>query len=347
MIRSRTLHLSTLAFAGALLLAPLAAMADHIADNMLLLQTASGGWSKQYKGVAVDYTRTFTAAEIAELKQPGRKDDATIDNKATTYEITYLSTAFKNEKKATYLAAAKRGVDYLLKAQYANGGWPQFYPDLSSYHHQITYNDDAMVRVLNLLQDIGEGKGDTGAQLRGSHGARAQQAVTKGLECVLATQVKIGGTLTIWGAQYDEVTLKPAKARAYELASLSSSESVSIVRFLMRQPSPSAKIKAAVQAAATWFDTHRMRDLATKKIDDPTQETGKDVILVAQPGASLWARFYDLQNQRPLYANREGVALTDYMKVPNERRVGYAWHGNWPDKLLKEDVPKWRAANGL
>ncbi|NIK31147.1 PelA/Pel-15E family pectate lyase [Xanthomonas arboricola] len=339
--------LTTFALATALLLAPLSALADKIADNMLLLQTASGGWSKQYKGVAVDYNRTFTAAEIAELQQPGRKDDATVDNKATTYEIGYLSTLYKTEKNAKYVAAAKRGVDYLLTAQYANGGWPQFYPDLSSYHHQITYNDDAMVRVLNLLQDISEGKGDTGALLRASHGARARQAVTKGLECVLTTQVKIGGTLTIWGAQYDEVTLKPAKARAYELASLASSESVSIVRFLMRQPTPSAQIKASVEAAARWFDTHRMRDLATKKIDDPTQETGQDVILVAQPGASLWARFYDLQNQRPLYANRDGKALTEYMQVPNERRVGYAWHGTWPDKLLKDDIPKWRTANGL
>jgi len=339
--------LTTFALATALLLAPLSALADKIADNMLLLQTASGGWSKQYKGVAVDYNRTFTAAEIAELQQPGRKDDATIDNKATTYEIGYLSTLYKTEKNAKYVAAAKRGVDYLLTAQYANGGWPQFYPDLSSYHHQITYNDDAMVRVLNLLQDISEGKGDTGALLRASHGARARQAVTKGLECVLATQVKIGGTLTIWGAQYDEVTLKPAKARAYELASLASSESVSIVRFLMRQPTPSAQIKASVEAAARWLDTHRMRDLATKKIDDPTQETGQDVILIAQPGASLWARFYDLQNQRPLYANRDGKALTEYMQVPNERRVGYAWHGTWPDKLLKDDIPKWRTANGL
>ncbi|NIJ93290.1 PelA/Pel-15E family pectate lyase [Xanthomonas campestris] len=347
MIRSHLLRFHTLAFAGALLLTPLSALADKIADNMLLLQTASGGWSKQYKGVAVDYNRTFTAAEIAELQQPGRKDDATIDNKATTYEVGYLSTIYKTEKNAKYVAAAKRGVDYLLTAQYANGGWPQFYPDLSSYHHQITYNDDAMVRVLNLLQDISEGKGDTGALLRASHGARARQAVTKGLECVLATQVKIGGTLTIWGAQYDEVTLKPAKARAYELASLASSESVSIVRFLMRQPNPSAQIKTSVEAAARWFDTHRMRDLATKKIDDPTQETGKDVILIAQPGASLWARFYDLQNQRPLYANREGKALTEYMQVPNERRVGYAWHGTWPDKLLKDDIPKWKSANGL
>lgn len=347
MIRLRMIHLHTLAFAGVLLLAPLSALADKVADNMLLLQTASGGWSKHYKGVAIDYTRTFSAAEIAELQKPGRVDDATIDNKATTYEIGYLSTIYRTEKNAKYVAAAKRGVDYLLKAQYANGGWPQYYPDRSSYRHQITYNDDAMVRVLNLLQDISEGKNDTGALLRASHGARARQAVSKGLECVLATQVKIGGTLTIWGAQYDEVTLKPAKARAYELASLSSGESVGIVRFLMRQSSPSSQIKTAVQAAARWFDTRRMRDLATKKIEDPTQETGKDVILVAQPGASLWARFYDLKNQRPLYANRDGKALTDYMQVPNERRVGYAWHGTWPDKLLKDEIPKWKAANGL
>ncbi|MFA0924585.1 pectate lyase [Xanthomonas fragariae] len=346
MLRSRMLGLYTLALAGALLLAPLSALADNIADNMVLLQTASGGWSKQYKGAAVDYTRTFTAAEIAELQQPGRKDDATIDNKATTYEIGYLSTLYKTEKNAKYVAAAKRGVDYLFKAQYANGGWPQFYPDLSSYHHQITYNDEAMVRVLNLLQDISQGKGDTGALLRASHGARARRAVRKGLKCVLATQVRIGGTLTIWGAQYDEVTLTPDKARAYELASLASSESVGVVRFLMRQHNPSARIKRAVDAAARWFDTHRMHDLATRKVDDPTQETGKDVILVAQPGASLWARFYDLQHQRPLYANRQGVALTDYMKVPNERRVGYAWHGIWPDKILKDEIPTWRTANG-
>ena len=40
MNRSRTLHLSTLAFAGALLLAPLAAMADHIAEQQKLVADA-------------------------------------------------------------------------------------------------------------------------------------------------------------------------------------------------------------------------------------------------------------------------------------------------------------------
>ena len=45
---------------------------------------------------------------------------------------------------------------------------------------------------------------------------------------------------TAWCAQYDEVSLLPAKARAFELPSLSGEESVGIVRFLMdtEQPTP-------------------------------------------------------------------------------------------------------------
>ncbi|MFX9027583.1 pectate lyase, partial [Acinetobacter baumannii] len=49
---------------------------------------------------------------------------------------------------------AEHGVAYLLKAQYKNGGWPQFYPDLSAYRHEITYNDNAMINVMNLLYDL-------------------------------------------------------------------------------------------------------------------------------------------------------------------------------------------------
>ncbi|WP_223214385.1 MULTISPECIES: pectate lyase [Xanthomonas] len=56
---------------------------------------------------------------------------------------------------------------------------------------------------------------------------------------------------------------------------------------------------------------------------------------------------HGLQNQRPLYANRDGKVLTEDMQVRDECCVGYAWHGTWPDKLLKEDIPKWRTANCL
>ncbi|MFT3754708.1 MAG: pectate lyase [Pseudoxanthomonas sp.] len=343
-----------MAFAGMLLLASYwpawaavrtdAASIDSVAENMLLLQTASGGWSKHWHGKAVDYGHVFNADERAELRASGRKDDATIDNKATTHEIAFLAQAHARTGNPAYLQAARRGVDYLLAAQYENGGWPQYYPDRSLYRHQVTFNDDAMTRVLDLLQDIAEGKGALVA-LTPDYGQRANEALQRGLDCVLATQVRIDGKATIWAAQYDETTLQPAKARAYELPSLAVSESVGVLRLLMRQPQPSPQMRAAIESAAAWLDAHRLHDLARRKVDAPGEETGKDVLIVAEPGSSLWARFYDLKNQQPLFASCDGEPLARFTDMPNERRVGYAWHGTWPEKLLSDELPRWRAAH--
>jgi pectinesterase len=314
---------------------------DPVAENMLLLQTASGGWSKHFDGKAVDYERSYPPAEIDALKSADRHDDATIDNKATTREIRYLAEAYRKTGNSAYLEASRRGVTYLLAAQYANGGWPQYYPDRSLYRHQITFNDDAMVRVLDLLQDVAEGRGALSV-LTSEFGLRAQQAIARGIDCILATQVRIDGKPTIWAAQYDETTLQPAKARTYELPSLAVAESVGVMRYLMRQPRPTPALIHAVGAAAQWLDLHRLPDAAMRKVEAPGEETGRDVLIQAQPGASLWARFYDLRRQQPMFVNRQGQQVARFADIPNERRVGYAWYGVWPEKLLSQDLPRWR-----
>ncbi|WP_372017238.1 pectate lyase [Pseudoxanthomonas sp. 10H] len=313
---------------------------DPVAENMLLLQTASGGWSKHYHGKKVDYGRRYDEAERAALRGPGRRDDATIDNKATTGEIAYLAQAHARTGNPAYLAAAGRGVEYLLRAQYPNGGWPQFYPDHSSYRHQITLNDDAMVRVVTLLQDIAAGR-DGLAALAPAYGERAAAAARRGIDLLLALQVQLDGTPTIWAAQYDEHTLQPAKARAYELPSLAVAESVGVMRLLMRQPHPDARTIAAIESAARWMDGHRLRDVAVERIEAAGEESGKDVRLVAAPGASLWARFYDLERQQPLFVDRDSRPVA-FAELPNERRVGYAWHGTWPEPVLATELPRWR-----
>ena len=53
-----------------------------------------------------------------------------------------------------YRESFLRGVDYLLAAQYPNGGWPQVFPLEGSYHDAITFNDGALVNVLSLLHDV-------------------------------------------------------------------------------------------------------------------------------------------------------------------------------------------------
>jgi PelA/Pel-15E family pectate lyase len=313
---------------------------DAVAENMLLLQTPSGGWSKHYHGKNVDYGRAFDATERAALRAPDRHDDATLDNKATTREIEYLAGAYARTGNPDYLEAARRGVEYLLRAQYSGGGWPQYHPDRSLYRAHVTLNDDAMVRAIALLQDIAEGRGELAA-LTPEFGARAAAAAARGIDSLLDLQVRIDGQPTIWAAQYDETTLQPAKARAYELPSLAVSESVGVVRLLMRQPRPDARTVAAIEAAARWFEQHRLPDLALHRVEAPAEETGKDVLVVAEPGASLWARFYDLQAQQPMFVDRDGKRVA-FAGLPNERRTGYAWYGTWPEKLLAQELPRWR-----
>ena len=83
-----------------------------------------------------------------------KKTDSTIDNGATYTQLSFLARVYTAQHQEQHRESFLKGLDYLLKAQYANGGWPQFYPDLSGYYKHITYNDDAMIGVLKLLRDV-------------------------------------------------------------------------------------------------------------------------------------------------------------------------------------------------
>lgn len=317
---------------------------DPIADNMLLYQRKNGGWPKHFQGDRkVDYTKTLTAAELKELKDGFDAGiDATIDNEATIKEIKYLVRSYKAHPNAAYLKAAEKGIDYLLKAQYTNGGWPQFYPDFSSYRSQITYNDNAMINVLNVLQDITEGKNDFDV-IDKTYIPQCKAAVQKGIGCILKTQLKQKGKLTAWCAQYNAKTLQPEMARKFELASLSGSESVGIVKFLMQQPNPSKEIIASVNAAVEWFKKVKITGYNFVEIKAPNETSGRDKVLVKDEHSEIWARFYDLETNEPFFTGRDSKPKKNIAEVENERRVGYAWYGIWPAKLINEEYPKWAA----
>lgn len=312
---------------------------DSIAENMLLLQRNYGGWSKFFNKQKVDYKQVFSQMEIKLAEEQKGLEDATIDNNATTTEIRYLVKAYYKTKNERYLQAARLGVRYLLKAQYANGGWPQYFPDKHLYRSQITFNDRAMINVLLIMQDIKNAK--DGFEILSSYVDEAKAAIDKGIASILRTQISIDGKKTIWAAQYDKDTLQPAKARAYELPALASSESSDILLFLMDQPSPTPAIKEAVEAGIRWFDIHAIKDQVVVLIDDATQASGKDRILQAKQGSLIWARFYDLKNQEPIFVGRDGEPHRNLTAIENERRVGYAWYGNWGDKVNKA-YKKWK-----
>ncbi len=317
---------------------------DPIADNMLLYQRSNGGWPKHFQGdKKVDYKRILTQEELKELKDGYAVGiDATIDNEATTKEIKYLVKSYKAHKDERYLKAAVKGIEYLLKAQYTNGGWPQFYPDFSSYRSQITYNDNAMINVVTVLEDIVAGKNDFDVIDR-TYVAKCNDAIKKAIDCVLKTQVVQNGKLTVWCAQYNAKTLVPEMARKFELASLSGSESVAIVRFLMRQPNPSKEIIAAVKSAIEWFEKVKIIGYAVADIKAPQEISGRDRVLVKDSNSVIWARFYTLDTNEPIFTGRDSKPKKTLAEIENERRVGYAYYGIWPAKLITEEYPKWVA----
>lgn len=188
----------------------------------------------------------YMPAELTEqeyAKARNAKEDvnqSTIDNNATTTEIQYLARLYQATQKEKYKEGVLKGIQYLLKAQYDNGGWPQFYPRPTGYYVQITYNDNAMVRVMQQLREIYE-KQSPYTFIPDETCQQARKAFDKGIECILRTQVRQNGELTVWCAQHDRITLEPCKARAYELPSLSGQESDNIVLLLMSLPHPSEK----------------------------------------------------------------------------------------------------------
>jgi PelA/Pel-15E family pectate lyase len=310
---------------------------------MLLYQRSNGGWPKHFMEQKVDYNKTLSDDELKTLKGGYAGGiDATIDNEATTKEIKYLVKAYKKTSEKKYLAAAEKGIAYLLKAQYSNGGWPQYYPDFSSYRSEITYNDNAMVNVLNVLNDIVRKKNDM--ELVGStYADQCREAVKKGIDCILKTQVIQNGKATVWCAQYDAKTLKPATARKYELPSLSGSESVGILRFLMSVDNPSAEIIQAVKAGVVWLDKVKIVGYKFTEVAAPGTPKGKDRVFVHDPNWTTWARFYDLDTNEPFFCGRDGIRKKTIAEVEYERRTGYAWYGEWPEKLLKQEYPAWSA----
>ena len=326
---------------AATIVLPRATSQDTTAEKMLAFQRSVGGWPKAVNEVKVDYRHPMSAADLQAARRDAGAADATIDNNATTREITYLATAFKNTQNPAYRQAAENGIRYLLSMQQPSGGFPQYYPDSRFYRAQITYNDNAMVRALQVLQAVAEKKEDF-ALVDPALVAPARQALNRGVQCILKTQYVQHGKLTAWCAQHDRVTLLPCKARAFELASLSGDESVGITEFLLSLDQPSPEVRRAVAAAVAWFEASKISNMTVADITDPQQPKGRDRVMVPQAGSTLWARFYDLDTNQPIYVGRDGVKHARLADIENERRTGYVYASTWPEKLLTRDYPRWR-----
>lgn len=324
-----------------------AAEALRVADNIVSFQTPAGGWGKnqprdgaaRLKGqdfVANNNAKTSVAGDFDKAEDPGWSYVGTIDNDASVTEIRFLAQVAAQqtgEAAGRLRRSALKGLQYLLDAQFPNGGWPQVWPLQGGYHDALTLNDNATVQVAMLMGAAARGEQEFAfvpAALRALAGASERQAIAG----LLAAQVSIKGRKTLWAQQYDALTLAPTTARNYEPAALSTSESAAVLNYLMSVPTPPPELMPAlVQAVCSGVQVLRelaIEGYAWRKVGDAEGRR-----LVAEPGAGpLWARFYRLDDLTPIFGDRDKSLHDDVNEVSLERRNAYAWFGSSPAKAL-------------
>ncbi|WP_171019031.1 pectate lyase [Microbulbifer harenosus] len=297
-----------------------------LADSLLTYQTPSGGWSKR--------------TDMSTPRQPGQqfgteKDYVpTFDNYATTTQFWVMVNACNAHQDRRYCDSASRALNLILLAQYPNGGWPQSFPLRGKYHDDITFNDDAIANLLKVVGAAAEGD-ERLAFLAADLKAQAKHSLVRALDMLVATQVEVNGEPTIWGAQHDDETLEPTSARAFEPVALATSESADLVLFLMTLKNPPENVRKAIDSANRWFEQHQMHGLRYRRGDE------LPALIPDDDADPLWARFYDIESDRPVFGDRDGQVYFELDKVSAERRAGYGWYTERPYKALKE-YRKWQ-----
>ena len=318
--------------------------AKAVAEQVIFCQQDIGGWAKNKP-----YHHPLTKKDSVEITRLKPGVGATIDNGATITEMRFLALVYARHKDERYKTGFAKGLHYLLLAQYPNGGWPQFYPLRKGasvdYAAHITFNDNAMVNVMKLLRDVHEDNPvfkplAITTELK----EKAKQAFDKGIDCILRSQIKVKGKPAVWCAQHDEITLAPANARTYELASFSGSESAGITLLLMDIKNPSPLVTEAVKGAVQWFEANQLKGISVKKVKGA--DGRENTVVVNDPGAPpIWARFYDLKTGRPFFCDRDGVKKYSLAEIGPERRNGYSWYTYNPAQVLKR-MERWNKMVG-
>lgn len=312
-----------------------------IADNIIYFQRDNGGWPKNY-----DMRAILTPEQINDIVGSRSVLHTTFDNGTTYTHVYYLAQVYTLTKIEKYKTACLKGIDFILEAQYPNGGWPQYYPLEKGYSRHITFNDGAYMGIMNLLDKIVSNSPEFDFMDAATKN-KVNAAYQNGIDCILKTQISDHGKLSAWCQQHDEVTLLPVWARKFEPPSISNAESVDIVLFLMKIENPSEQVIRAVQSAVKWFEDSKIYNTRVETFEAPEMDSKfkkikDDRRVVNDPTAPpIWTRYYELGTGRPLFCDRDSVYLYSLAEVSRERRTGYAWYTYNPEKVLKK-YPEWQ-----
>ncbi|MBX2814256.1 MAG: pectate lyase [Myxococcales bacterium] len=316
---------------------------DKIVENFILLQNQDGGWPKNADWFKIPEGNSDEERIASLIRKP--HDHSTLDNRNTWSHLIYLIRAYEQAPSEAIKTSFISGLNYIFASRNpVSKGWRGADVDA------MTLNDDVMIGVLFFLQEFVRQDTQLKKDIDNRLVHKADLYYREGIRCLIRSQVyDEDGNPLAWGQQHDHQTLKPVKARAFEPASLSALESALVVRYLMTISQPSTEIRKAIEGAMAWFEKVKISGIRVDVIDAqpiqfPHRFSNKDRVAVKDTNAPpIWARFYELGTNRPIFSNRKSEILSDFNDVPRERREGYNWYGYWPQELIDTYYPQWKA----
>lgn len=295
--------------------------------NMLSWQTPAGGWSKN--------TDIYSSArDKGQLFGVEESYLPTFDNGATTTQIVELKHALKAYGSEDIQASLHRAINYVLSAQYPNGGFPQTYPLVGNYHDLVTYNDDVMSNVISVLNDMHMHPNAYSLNQEQINEVRIHLDLA--IERVIQDQVEVNSRQGAWGQQHDPMSYQLKPARAYEMAALATMETARLLQTLMQIEQPNKALKEAINKGINWLKATQIRGIRWVRYSNKKSELVKD-----ETAPAIWPRFIDKDTGTPIFGDRNGEIYTRINDVSIERQNGYAWyHSSQSSALLAYD--KWQ-----
>lgn len=321
---------------------------------------------------------------------------STIDNGATHGHVKFLTRVIRLSKEEPALFASYtdeldkiekgfwKGMKYVLDAQTESGGWTQYWPYGVGYFGNITFNDNAMPDMMEVVYAMAYDSGLTNnvycddlawaredvknqtanAAAVGLTQEKFQKSWDKALKFTLDAQVVVDGVKTGWAQQYDEDADKPVPTggRAFELPSVCTSESSTVLRVLCNIKNPTDEIKSAIESYYNWTQEIGFTGYKTYDIKDRTRELGKDRLLLNDgTQTKVYGRFYglditgeyygvDISNKftsskfYEIFAGRDGIANYTMNIGMHERRSGYSYTNTNTFNNAKKAYDAWEAA---
>ena len=195
--------------------------AKAAADALVAGQHPRGGWNYVIDTAGEESLKDWYAkigGNAWRLEEYHRYyGNATFDDAGTAEASQLLLRVYLEKRERQYRAPLDKAIQFVLDAQYPNGGWPQRYPFVQSggihghadYTPYITFNDDVAGENLEFLLYAWHG-----LAVNGRGDARVLDAIQRGMDIFVKTQQP--QPQPAWGLQHFPDTLKPAGARTIE-----------------------------------------------------------------------------------------------------------------------------------